>query len=53
LLPAEDNVIIRNWQTLNIKANTAFDSQALIELKKNHCDLRKCLNCKIGTKVIN
>jgi len=53
ILPAENNTIIRSWQELGIKVNNAFDSQALIELKKNNCDLRKCLNCKIGTKVIN
>lgn len=52
-LAAEDNVIIRSWESLGIKAKNAFDSQALIELKKNQCDARKCLNCMIGTKVIN
>ena len=53
LLPAEDNVITRSWESLGIKAKNAFDSQALIELKKNHCDARQCLNCMIGNKAIN
>jgi hypothetical protein len=52
-LPAENNHIIAGWSQYGIHARTAFDSQALIELRKNHCDEKKCLACKIGHKVMS
>ncbi|MEZ4804205.1 MAG: DUF2851 family protein [Bacteroidia bacterium] len=52
-LPAEQNNTIKKWKSINIHAKDAFHSQALLELKNENCDLRKCLNCKIGTKVLN
>jgi hypothetical protein len=51
-LPSENNQIITHWSHFGIHSRTAFDSQALLELKKNHCDLKKCLNCKIGNKIL-
>jgi hypothetical protein len=47
-LPPEQNKIIRLWKEKGIKARTALDSQALIELKSNWCDERKCLQCAFG-----
>ena len=47
-LKPEDNYIIRMWQECGLKAAHAGDSQALIQLKKNYCDLKKCLYCRIG-----
>ena len=35
-----------------MKVDSAFDSQALIQLKKNYCDEKKCLCCSIGHKVL-
>lgn len=51
-LPSESNQIITQWSQFGIHSRTAFDSQALIELKKNHCDMKKCLQCKIGNKIL-
>lgn len=45
---AEDNKIIRTWQSLGVKVNSAFDSQALIELYNEFCTPKKCLQCAIG-----
>ena len=47
-LKPENNYIIRMWQECGLKAAHAGDSQALIQLKKNYCDLKKCLYCRIG-----
>ena len=47
-LKPENNNIIRMWQECGVKASHAGDSQALIQLKKNYCDLKKCLYCRIG-----
>lgn len=50
-LPAESNSIITSWQTGGLKINTAFQSQALIELKTSYCNNRKCLSCRIGNLI--
>ena len=47
-LKAENNYIIRMWTECGVKAQHAGDSQALIQLKKEYCDLKKCLYCRIG-----
>ena len=47
-LKAEDNHIIRMWKACGLEVNTAGDSQALIQLKKQYCDKRDCLRCRIG-----
>jgi hypothetical protein len=52
-LPSESNQIITNWSQYGIHSRTAFDSQALIELKQNNCDLKLCLNCKISSKILS
>ncbi|MFV0375832.1 MAG: DUF2851 family protein [Mangrovibacterium sp.] len=52
-LPAEQNAIVRAWAQLGISACSAFDSQALIQLKNRYCDTRQCLNCPVGTKLIS
>ncbi|HVV56255.1 MAG TPA: DUF2851 family protein [Mucilaginibacter sp.] len=51
-LPAEQNNIVTNFGLLGIKVNTAFDSQALLELKNNYCDYKKCLQCGVGNKIL-
>ena len=51
-LPAENNVITRMWHETGIDCASAFDSQALIQLKKMYCDKRNCLRCRIGHKVL-
>lgn len=51
-LASEENKILNYWKSAGIKAATAFDSQALLELYKNYCQPRKCLSCNIGTTLI-
>ncbi len=47
-LKAENNHIIRMWQEVGLEVRTAGDSQALIQLKREYCDKRDCLRCRIG-----
>ena len=47
-LKAENNFIIRQWQQCGLKVESAADSQALIQLKRNYCDRRDCLRCRFG-----
>jgi hypothetical protein len=51
-MPAERNAIIAGWQNAGIKSESAYDSQALLQLKKQYCDEKKCLRCRIGHKVL-
>lgn len=47
-LKAENNYIIRGWTGCGLTVKNAADSQALIQLKKQYCDRRDCLRCRIG-----
>lgn len=47
-LNAEKNNITRNFKALAFPALSAADSQALLQLKKDYCDQKKCLRCPIG-----
>jgi hypothetical protein len=49
---AEQNKITRSWASLGLRVNSAFDSQALIELFNNFCSKRQCLNCAIGVSIL-
>ncbi len=51
-MPAEKNTIIENYRHLNFEINTAYDSQAILELKKNYCSKKNCLNCVIGFRLL-
>ena len=47
-IKAENNYITRQWSECGIKVDSATDSQALIQLKKEYCDRRYCLHCRFG-----
>ncbi len=47
-LKAEDNHIVRMWKECGLVVGNAGDSQALIQLKKEYCDKKECLRCRIG-----
>ncbi len=47
-LKAEDNNVVRMWRECGVCADNAGDSQALIQLKREYCDRKDCLRCKIG-----
>lgn len=48
----EANTITQKWATLGIHCQHAFDSQALIELKTNYCEKRRCLDCAAGNAIL-
>lgn len=52
-IKAEKNSKINNWANLGFNIKTAYDSQALLELKLNYCDNHKCLQCPIGNDIMN
>lgn len=51
-LPAEKNKQLKIWESLLLKKNTSFDSQALLELQQFYCNKKACLNCAIGNGIL-
>ncbi|MFT3680626.1 MAG: DUF2851 family protein [Ferruginibacter sp.] len=49
---AEKNVITNGFAALDVENKNAFDSQALLQLKKHYCDPKCCLACAIGNKLL-
>lgn len=51
-LPAEKNSVVEPFVQAGIKARDAFASQALIQLRRQYCEKRKCLYCRIGHRLL-
>lgn len=51
-LSPEKNAITQNWSYYKVSNNTALESQALIEIKNNYCDERRCLDCAVGNAIL-
>jgi hypothetical protein len=49
----EENSITEEWKAAGVEAESAFYSQALIQLRNEYCKKRKCLECRIGSKLIS
>lgn len=49
---AERNSIVNEFKKYGVFPEHAFDSQAIIQLRKEYCDKRKCLYCRIGHSVL-
>ncbi len=49
---AENNSLIRGFCEIGIKATSGYDTQALIELKTQYCDPKRCLECGIGNFIL-
>jgi hypothetical protein len=50
---AENNITIRRFSILGIKPENAMQSQALLQLKNEYCDKKRCLDCRIGHFLLN
>lgn len=51
-LPGESNSITREWNHCGLQADDALRSQALIQLRKEYCERRKCLYCRFGHQLL-
>lgn len=49
----EDNKDVRLFATAGITARDAFDSQALIELRREYCEKNKCIYCRFGHRMLS
>lgn len=52
-IKAEQNSIIKGYDGLGIKIETAMESQALIQLYQGYCAENKCLDCVIGNTILH
>lgn len=50
---AENNTVIKSWKRFHVQANNALETQALLELKKQYCDVRRCLDCNVGRRIVS
>lgn len=48
---AEKNSITKGFTNLGVINKSAFDSQSLIELKTQYCEVKRCLECSIGNSL--
>jgi hypothetical protein len=49
----ENNHITRNYTSIGLKPENAVHSQALLQMKHNYCEKKKCLQCRIGHFILN
>ena len=49
----ESNAIIDKFKSVGIAVKNAYDSQSLLQLKNEYCNLKKCLSCGIGIHLLN
>ncbi len=51
-LPQENNKVTRIYATFGVDHQSAFDSQAFLQLKKHYCDPRRCLECAVAGAIL-
>lgn len=51
-LPSENNRYTREWEQEGIANTSAWDSQSLLQLTKNYCMEKRCLECAVGNKIL-
>ena len=50
-LKAERNHVSEAWTRYGVQVNSALQSQALLQVKREYCDTHRCLHCKIGAEI--
>jgi hypothetical protein len=48
----ESNHVIDKWKDLKYRPDNAYETQALLQLKRKYCDEKRCLECAIGHKIL-
>ena len=52
-LKSEENSIVRLFASAGIESHDAFTSQALIELRREYCEQKKCIYCRFGHRMLS
>ncbi len=48
----EKNIIIEKFSNFGVHAQSACETQSLLQLKNNYCNHGKCMQCAIGTQLL-
>lgn len=51
-LSPEKNSIIKKWKDLGLRPDSAYQTQALLQLKNEYCKQKRCLECAIGNAIL-
>lgn len=51
-LPTEKNSIVERFSDMGVPSESAFESQAKIQLYQYHCSKNKCLQCQVGVSLL-
>lgn len=51
-LPPEHNTVITKFRKIGVTIRNASESQSLMELKSQYCDMKRCLDCAIAGAVL-
>jgi Protein of unknown function (DUF2851) len=49
----ETNSVTRDWESAGVKVESAFYTQGLLQLSDEYCRKRRCLECRIGCRIIS
>ena len=51
-IPPEKNIVIEKFANFGITAESAFETQSLLQLKNNYCSKGRCLQCAVGVHLL-
>ena len=51
-LAPEQNTIISKFRQFGLSSENALQTQALLQLKNEYCNVKRCLNCSIGLELL-
>ncbi len=51
-MASEVNSVVAGFKNLAIRSQSAYDSQALLELKNEYCNKKRCLECSVGNSLL-
>lgn len=51
-LPSEKNHVLEKWASIGQNSSNTLESQGLMQLKNEHCSLKRCLSCSIGASLM-
>ncbi len=49
---AEKNNIVSSYTEAGVEIKNAYQSQAILQLRKDYCNKKQCLHCGIGLKIL-
>ena len=51
-LPGEHNRFTSDFVNVGVPCSNAFISQAMVQARRAYCDVRKCLYCRLGHRIL-